>query len=61
MFKFIKNLFKGRRRELKYVDCLHHRSWLQRQVEEELLKQEVKDNIQDWGKGKEEEWYTKYL
>jgi hypothetical protein len=61
MFKLITNLFKGKRRELKYVDCLHHRTWLQRQVEEELLKQEVKNNLKDWGKGKEEEWYSKYL
>ncbi len=61
MFKLITNLFKSNKRELKYVDCLHHRTWLQRQVEEELLKREAKNNIQDWGKGKEEEWYTKYL
>ncbi len=58
MFKFITNLFKGSKRELKYVDCLHHRTWLQRQVEEELLKREAKNNIQDY---KEEEWYSKYL
>ena len=55
MFKLITNLLKGKKRKLKYVDCLHHRTWLQRQVEEELLKQEVKNNLKDWGKGKEEE------
>tara|TARA_R110002167_G_scaffold283894_1_gene489077 strand:+ start:981 stop:1166 length:186 start_codon:yes stop_codon:yes gene_type:complete len=61
MFKLITNLFKGKRRELKYVDCLHHRTWLQRQVEEELFKLEVKNSIRNWGKDKEEEWYSKYL
>jgi hypothetical protein len=60
MFKLITNLFK-KKQELKYVDCLYHRTWLQRQVEEELLKREAKNNIHDWGKDKEEEWYSKYL
>jgi len=40
---------------------LHHRTWLQRQVEEELLKREVKNNFRDWGKDKQEAWYSKYL
>tara|TARA_R110000851_G_C12755482_1_gene532530 strand:- start:272 stop:457 length:186 start_codon:yes stop_codon:yes gene_type:complete len=61
MFKLITNLIKGKKCELKYVNCLHHRTWLQRQVEEELLKREVKNNFRDWGKDKQEVWYSKYL
>ncbi len=41
----------------KYAQCLHHRTWLSRQVQEEILKrsQYIKRP------GKDEQWYTRYL
>lgn len=60
MFKLITNLFK-KKRELKYANCLQHRTWLQRQVDNELLKRQAKENVSFQDKGKEAEWYERYL
>lgn len=45
----------------KYTQCLTHRPWLSRQVQEELLKKEVAENLKACAKGKKEEWFSKYL
>ena len=41
----------------KYAQCLHHRTWLSRQVQEEILKRisYIKKP------GTDEQWYTRYL
>ena len=51
------NLF--RKTSPKYTQCLHHRTWLSRQVQEELLKKEAEANLSIIRK--EENWYSKYL
>lgn len=60
MFKLITNLFKKKQKP-KYVNCLQHRTWLQRQVDNEMLKRQAKDNSLTLGKDKESEWYERYL
>lgn len=60
MFELIKNIFK-KKQEPKYANCLQHRTWLQRQVDNEMLKRQAKDNVSSLGKDKEAEWYERYL
>lgn len=50
------NLF--RKKSPKYAQCLTHRTWLSRQVQEELLKKEAAENLKGY---KEEQWFSKYL
>ncbi len=56
--KFL-NMFHLRKKEgPKYTQCLTHRTWLSRQVQEEVLKQEAKTNLKGY---KEQQWFSKYL
>jgi hypothetical protein len=57
--KFL-NMFRFRKKEgPKYTQCLTHRTWLSRQVQEEVIKQEAEANLS--AIRKEENWYSKYL
>ena len=54
----LRDMFRLRKkRGPKYTKCLTHRTWLDRQVQEELLKKEAEANF----KAKESEWFSKYL
>ena len=56
--KFL-NMFRFRKKEApKYIQCLHHRTWLSRQVQEELIKRENNRNL--FSIRKEDNWYSKY-
>ena len=56
--KFL-NMFRFRKKEgPKYTQCLTHRTWLSRQVQEELLKKEAEENVKGY---KEQQWFSKYL
>ena len=61
MFKLITNLFR-KKQEPKYSNCLQHRTWLQRQVDNEIFKHQSKllPDYSDTVKS-EENWYVKYL
>lgn len=55
--KFL-NMFRFRKKKgPKYTECLTHRTWLSRQVQEEMLKRESEVTL----KSKENEWFSKYL
>ncbi len=61
MFKLIKTLF-NKKQEPTYANCLQHRTWLQRQVDNELLKRQLRSMPSYSGTVKREEnWYAKYL
>ena len=52
-------MFRFRKKEgPKYTQCLTHRTWLSRQVQEELLKKEAEENVKGY---KEQQWFSKYL
>ena len=53
-------MFRFRKKEgPKYTQCLTHRTWLSRQVQEELLKQEAAETVRRVGQDRL--WYDKYL
>ncbi len=51
------NMFKRKKNVPKYTQCLTHRTWLSRQVEEEILKERARVDVV----AKEDNWYTRYL
>ena len=56
--KFL-NMFRFRKKEApKYTQCLTHRTWLSRQVQEEVLKKEAETNLKGY---REQQWFSKYL
>ena len=59
MIKKLIDKLRNRKPELKYAQCLHHRTWLSRQVQEEILKRDYKGTAKSIGK--DEQWYTRYL
>lgn len=63
MFKLIKTLFSKNSRP-KYANCLNHRTWLERQVDNAIY---LENNINQLGfatpinKSEEPEWYERYI
>lgn len=54
----LRDLFWLRKKSVpKYTKCLTHRTWIDRQVQEEMLKRESEATL----KSKENEWFSKYL
>ncbi len=51
------NMFKRKKNAPKYTQCLTHRTWLSRQVEEEILKEKARVDVV----AKEDNWYARYL
>ncbi len=54
---FFDRLFRRGTRKIRYANCLSHRTWLSRQVQEEVLKQDYLRNVT----GEDPNWYNKYL
>ena len=54
----LRDMFRLRKKRVpKYTECLTHRTWLDRQVQDEMLKREAEATL----KAKENEWFSKYL
>ena len=54
---FFDRLFRRGTKKIRYANCLTHRTWLGRQVQEELLKQEYLRTVT----GEDPNWYNKYM
>lgn len=59
MIKKLIDKLRSNKAAPKYAQCLHHRTWLSRQVQEEVLKRDLKGTAKSIGK--DEQWYTRYL
>lgn len=54
---FFDRLFRRGVKKIRYTNCLTHRTWLSRQVQEEQLKQDYLRHVT----GENPNWYSKYI
>jgi len=55
---FFDRLFRRGVKKIRYANCLTHRTWLSRQVQEELIRLEYISTVT----GHEDpNWYSKYI
>ena len=54
---FFDRLFRRGVKKIRYANCLTHRTWLSRQVQEEQLKQDYLRYVT----GENPNWYSKYI
>ena len=58
MIKKLIEKLRSKKPAPKYAQCLHHRTWLSRQVQEEIIKRDYKTAVT----GTESNvWYSRYL
>ncbi len=58
-------MFRRNKPEPKFAKCLQHRTWLSRQVKEEMSNREAQTRVSSTTSqqtiNKDDNWYTRYL
>jgi len=59
------NMFRRNKSEPKFAKCLQHRTWLDRQVKEEMINRAAQTRVSSTKAqptiAKDDNWYTKYI